>query len=334
MNYDVTKKQIIHFVEVIEMANIKSAKKRIEVAKVRTERNKAIKSKVKTAVKKVDAAIAANDKDAAADALVAATKEIDKAFVAPAREVLTDSTEALIKMLKDAHAKQRGKHGVLVKQNIEKDLERIEAGLSVSAPDRYIPLVYKFPATLFDYLSEGVVVSSEFIKQKEVLKNLQSQQNEDLSMLFEEGILFAGCEKFSLDLTEYISILDEGTTVLTDSFIRSMNDLHVRTLADFGAVSLSHWGGDLETLLEDLRDYADRKFSVAVLCGTERAAHALTTDLLNHNINAAFSKEARISPGTVFVLEGSLSTGFELPLGKVAVISKGRSNVSEKKKKK
>ena len=61
------------------MANIKSAKKRVEVTKIRTERNKAIKSKVKTAVKKVDAAIAANDKDAAAAALVAATKEIDKA---------------------------------------------------------------------------------------------------------------------------------------------------------------------------------------------------------------------------------------------------------------
>ena len=160
------------------------------------------------------------------------TKEIEEAFVAPAREVLPDSTESLVKLLKDAQAKQRGKHGVLVKQNIEKDLERIEAGLNVSAPDRCIPLVYKFPATLFDYLPDGVIASSEFIKQKEVLKNLQSQQSEDLSMLFEEGILFGGCEKFSLDLTEYISILDEGTTVLMDSFIRSVNDLHVRTIAD------------------------------------------------------------------------------------------------------
>lgn len=79
INYDVTKKQIIHFVEVIEMANIKSAKKRIEVAKIRTERNKAIKSKVKTAVKKVDAAIANNDKAAAAEALKLATKTIDMA---------------------------------------------------------------------------------------------------------------------------------------------------------------------------------------------------------------------------------------------------------------
>lgn len=61
------------------MANIKSAKKRIEVTAIRTEKNKAIRSKVKTAIKKVDAAIAANDKEAAAAALKAATVEIDKA---------------------------------------------------------------------------------------------------------------------------------------------------------------------------------------------------------------------------------------------------------------
>mgnify|MGYP003293387883 CR=1 FL=1 len=47
------------------------------------------------------------------------TKEIEEAFVAPAREVLPDSSEALVKVLKDAHSKQRGKHGVLVKQNMK-----------------------------------------------------------------------------------------------------------------------------------------------------------------------------------------------------------------------
>ncbi len=61
------------------MANIKSAKKRIDVTAARTARNKAIKSKVKTAIKKVDAAIVANDKAAAIAALTAATVEIDKA---------------------------------------------------------------------------------------------------------------------------------------------------------------------------------------------------------------------------------------------------------------
>ena len=61
------------------MANIKSAKKRIKVTLVRTERNKAIRSKVKTAIKKVDSAVAANDKQLAKDNLKNAIVEITKA---------------------------------------------------------------------------------------------------------------------------------------------------------------------------------------------------------------------------------------------------------------
>ena len=61
------------------MANIKSAKKRILVTETRTARNKAIRSKVKTCVKKVNAAIEANDKEAALVALNDATIEINKA---------------------------------------------------------------------------------------------------------------------------------------------------------------------------------------------------------------------------------------------------------------
>ena len=41
------------------MANIKSAKKRIKVINTKTERNKAIKTKVKTYIKKVEAALTA-----------------------------------------------------------------------------------------------------------------------------------------------------------------------------------------------------------------------------------------------------------------------------------
>lgn len=61
------------------MANIKSAKKRILVNRTKADRNKAIKSGVKTAVKKVNAAIEAKDKAAATDALLAAASAIDRA---------------------------------------------------------------------------------------------------------------------------------------------------------------------------------------------------------------------------------------------------------------
>ena len=61
------------------MANIKSAKKRILVIETKTLRNKMITSKLKTLIKKVNAAVAAGDKAAAQEALTVAVKALDKA---------------------------------------------------------------------------------------------------------------------------------------------------------------------------------------------------------------------------------------------------------------
>ncbi|SFH57343.1 small subunit ribosomal protein S20 [Pseudobutyrivibrio sp. OR37] len=61
------------------MANIKSAKKRVQVAAIRTERNKAIRSEVKTYVKRVEAAVESGDKAVAESELKAAIKVIEMA---------------------------------------------------------------------------------------------------------------------------------------------------------------------------------------------------------------------------------------------------------------
>lgn len=61
------------------MANIKSAKKRILVTETKAARNKSIRSEVKTAIKKVEAAVAANDKEAAKATLTTAISTIESA---------------------------------------------------------------------------------------------------------------------------------------------------------------------------------------------------------------------------------------------------------------
>lgn len=61
------------------MANIKSAKKRILINAKRAARNKAIRSGVKTAIKKVDAAVAAGNKAEAVAALDALKAEMGRA---------------------------------------------------------------------------------------------------------------------------------------------------------------------------------------------------------------------------------------------------------------
>ena len=61
------------------MANIKSAKKRIRVIERKTLENKMIKSRTKTAMKKVFVALESGDKTSATTALTDAISQIDRA---------------------------------------------------------------------------------------------------------------------------------------------------------------------------------------------------------------------------------------------------------------
>jgi len=72
------------------MPNIKSAKKRVKVTEAKTQQNKAVKSNLKTVLKKANLALENKD-DSTAEAVRAATKKIDQAA---AKGILHKNTAA------------------------------------------------------------------------------------------------------------------------------------------------------------------------------------------------------------------------------------------------
>jgi small subunit ribosomal protein S20 len=65
--------------EVVELPNIKSAKKRVEVTKTKTARNKIAKSSFKTNLKRFDTGVVEGNREEANSAYKDAVKTIDKA---------------------------------------------------------------------------------------------------------------------------------------------------------------------------------------------------------------------------------------------------------------
>ena len=61
------------------MPNIKSAKKRVEVAKTNAAKNAIVKTSVKTSLKKFDEALSSNDKNTVKAAYEKAVSTVDKA---------------------------------------------------------------------------------------------------------------------------------------------------------------------------------------------------------------------------------------------------------------
>ena len=78
------------------MPNIKSAKKRVKVINTKTMRNKAVKSDLKTALKKADAAVAENAENKE-EVVRAAIKKVDMALCI--RMLLQERYHSLLRSL-------------------------------------------------------------------------------------------------------------------------------------------------------------------------------------------------------------------------------------------
>ena len=247
---------------------------------------------------------------------------VERVSISPAREVLFSSSEELIEKLEKLRELQRGKAGKGAKENIDRDIQRLRDHLSFASFDRFLPLAYGQGATLLDYLPEGFLFVSDYIKLRETQKNFSWQMEEDLKTLFEEGVLCRGLERFYLERGELMQALASRRTVVLETFARALPELPVKTLVNFDAIQLSGWSGEIKYLTDDLKSFLERKYCVAVLAGTRRAAQALVSDLRKENIPAEFAEDVKsIVFGRVFVLEGGLSGGFDLPGIRFALIT-------------
>ncbi len=249
---------------------------------------------------------------------------VKQADVTPAREVLYRDNGWLVQRIGKAYDSLRGKQGVKAKEILLTEMEKLEAGLALSNIDKFLPLVYQKPATLFDYLPDAGLVFCEMVSVKEASKTSMWQHYEDVAQLLQEGVLFKGCETFAMEFPQVLQSMQGRRCAILENFARSLPEVRLSELTALNAIALSPWGGDLKLLEEDLDSLLRREYRVAVLAGTQKAASALREDLQARKIPVADS-EKTLAPGRVCVLEGTLSSGMELPDLKFAVITHGKT---------
>lgn len=261
------------------------------------------------------------------------TVSIDKIIIAPSKEIIADPEELSEKLAKLSSA-QRGKKAEAIKKSIETDIERLRNGLSVSSPDRYLPLVYS-PATIFDYLgSSDVVFVSETGAVKERLTSYGKLLNEDIKSCFEDGILCKGLDKFSLTSDELFGIYEKYPTAFLDNFARGSFDVPIKNLTTFSASTLPVWNGKLDVLKEDIAPILSKDATVTVFAGTDKSAKVLAENLTDDGIPAVYFPVIpnEFPKGTVTVLPGSLSSGFAYPSQKLYVFTYSRVYTSTVKR--
>ncbi len=261
---------------------------------------------------------------------------MEEVLIPPAREVLFDSHEALKKILLKAHDNLKGKAGVKAKEHLEQDIRRLEDGINPVSVDRYMPLLYSEFNTIFDYMPQAVTVLCEPITCKERLKAILDQHHEDVRQLLEEGVLFKDCSVFYEDFVALCRNLSSHSGILMDSFTRLVSEVPVKESLVLSASQMAAWSGEYEVLKEDLTDYCRDGYCCVLFAGTQRAAEALTADLVRDGFSADFVKDAtQLIPKKIYVLEDTVSGGIEYPKLRLAILSHSKSGqVKQRKPKK
>ena len=263
------------------------------------------------------------------------TDEIDGFTITPSRETVLEGQEELIDALKALYDSIKGRDSKGQRELISSDIEKLEEGVYFSSPDRFMPCLYGH-SCLLDYFEDGIIAVSEILETKASLEGVIRRFDEDTLALLENGEIYSPLGEFYLSFEEIISRLESSPTIYFDTFGRGLEGIKLKTLVDLKGLTLSHRSGELSILKDDLKDYLGDGFSVLIFAGTEKSSKNLANDLLDLGFDALYCQDIKaLAPKKIYIKEGGLSGGFEIPELKLAVLTMGKlsTSLSQKKKK-
>ena len=123
------------------------------------------------------------------------------------------------------------------KATLRADIEALENAVSFPL-DRYTAFIQK-GTTVFDYLGESLILTSEFVSVKEKLKNLGFQRGQDIKTFLEEGYLTSKTAELYMDENDLLKIIEKG--VLLDNFVPSSVPFGLKNIVSFNFKSNSVW---------------------------------------------------------------------------------------------
>ncbi len=256
-------------------------------------------------------------------------EQIEKIKISPACELPVKAQSLAEKLEKYIEANPKLDGETL--RNIENDIDILKGGISVS-PDLYIPFLYEGgPATIFDYIKDSPLILCESGNIAERLKSIFTMQNEDIKILLESGVICPAATKITLQKDEFFAHCEKA--IFADNFPRNSYEVNIKDLINFTFKRSTAWSGDMEVLCEDIEYNLNRGGSVLILAGGEKAANVLALGLEDKGYRPLIVKgNEQITGEGLFIAQGGLSSGFEIPALKFMLITHRHIAAENRKK--
>lgn len=246
--------------------------------------------------------------------------------LSPASEIIVDDSNVLADKIVNLATSLRGKKNDAAREKLFADAETLRSGVRLGSYDKYLNLVYEKCDTIFDYCRDSLLFVCESHNVKERASSASKLLNEDIKMMFEDGVLCKGLDAFSLKWSDVASYYEKMRVIYLDNFARGSFDTPVKDLITVNARQTSPWEGSLTVLADDLKPDMQRGYTAVILAGTQKAAKSLCEDLNDDGFKCNYYSAAPsfFIKGTVNIIAGALSFGMDYPGEKIRVVTAGR----------
>ena len=237
---------------------------------------------------------------------------LDKIEILPACEVMTDSVAraAIAKELDSLIASAKDE---AVREKLSYELTCAKGGLTVDARDKYITLIYKKPATLFDYLGERTAVFTlDTNGCREEVKRYSSHLGGSISELIEKGLVKREHARLSRTEADLTRALGRHAAVHLNAF-GGGGFVHTGGIYAFRVRRSTSYGGNARLLIDDVRELLASAYKILILSPTHQGAASVAADLEGAGIYATVLDDtakftpAKIEGRSVFVGVGTES---------------------------
>lgn len=262
-------------------------------------------------------------------------EKADEILLTPSTEVLVENQDDLADKIIKKASYLKGSNAEKAKEILFREAEKIRSGLHMGNMDKFIPVIYNRPATLFDYLEDNsLIFLCEYQKIKDRAKSFEFMQKESTTELFEEGVLCRGFDEYSCTFKSTLDLFETKKLICLENFAHGSFDFKLSELVNFNFKQLPLWNGSISVMTEDLEGIDLEKSCVVILSGTEKSAKYTSEALEEKGFSNILTKDiTEIKKGNIYVLPGALSSGFEYPETSFYLFSHGLSNIPQKTKK-
>ncbi|MFY4777232.1 transcription-repair coupling factor [Metabacillus sp. RGM 3146] len=248
--------------------------------------------------------------------------------VGPAKEMVIKKEHIISSLgkLEDALAKslkrsKDPKQKEMILEQAQYDMELLRNSQLNEEMYRYLSFFYDKPASLLDYFSaNAIMVVDEISRVQEMYEQLEKEEAEWYTSLLETG-------KIVHDVTishPYSEVFNKHRhpIVYLSLFLRHVPHTNPQNILNVSCKQMQNFHGQMHLLKGELERWKKGKQTVVFLGADEERVKKLDQVLNDYEIIASIAKkETELLPGHIYILEGDLQTGYEIPLQKIAVIT-------------